>query len=134
MGWISNHIYGGDGTQTTHYSFIEWAKIGISSDEMMEYISYKTVLPPEKWKNFCKNIKKVLQKMPQSKFWNEYRAIEWQMLGALYLDNKTKLPKIIKKNAILATEYLMQDHASEFSNPSNRRRVLKKFIEKIKQQ
>lgn len=62
---------------------------------------------------------------------NEDSAIMWQMLLSLYLDNNIKPPKIILKNGVESTYYLMGNHASEFDNPRERIDVLKKFILKI---
>lgn len=131
MGWCGYCIYCGDGTQTCHYDFFEWAKL--DSDECEWLLTDKgTILSKDQWKLFRKNIDKVLKKMRKNKFWDEDMAIEWQMLLALYVDNKTKPPAKIKKMGIEATEYLMGEHASEFDKPSNRRRLLKRFIEKVK--
>jgi hypothetical protein len=133
MGWCGYCIYCGDGTQTCHYNFIKWARIHLKTDDLMECMDEGgTILPKDKWKLFCKNIKNVLCKMPKAKYFNEYTAIEWQMLLALYVDNKTKPPAKIRKMGIEATEYLMGEHSSEFDKPQNRRRVLRNFIKKAK--
>jgi hypothetical protein len=132
MGWGGYCIYCGDGTQSCHYSFVEWAKIGMDSNDVMDYMNQKTILPKNKWELFQKKINKVLKKMPKARFWDEYNAIEWQMLLALYIDNKTKPPAKIRKRGIEATEFLLGEHSSEFDKPQNRRRVLRNFIKKAK--
>ena len=132
MGWCGYCIYCGDETQTSHYSYVEWAKIGMDDNDLMGCMDQKTILPKNKWELFQKKIKKVLKKMPKVKFWDDDGAIEWQMLLALYVDNKTKPPAKIRKMGIEATEYLMGEHASEFNKPQNRRRVLRNFIKKAK--
>jgi hypothetical protein len=135
MGWCGYCIYCGDDTQSCHYSFLEWAKIKyIDNDDYYSILTSKgTFLPKEHWKLFQKNVSKVLKKMPKARFWDEYSAIEWQMLLALYVDNKTKPPAKIRKMGIEATEYLLGEHSSEFDKPQNRRRVLRNFIKKVKE-
>ena len=133
MGWFGYCIYCGDGTQTCHYSFLEWAKIKLDEDHKYDILTNKgTILSKDQWKLFQKNIDKVLKKMPKAKFWDENKAIEWQMLLALYVDHKTKPPAKIRKMGVEATEYLMGEHASEFYKPQNRRTVLINFIKKAK--
>lgn len=130
MGWFGHNIYDGDGTQTVHYNFLKWAKCG-TEDQISEWLEYnKTIIPAEKIAIFQKNIDKVLKKMPKVKYWNEYAAIEWQMLLALFVDNKIPVPKLILEKGIDATYYLMQDDADEFDEPGKRRRCLKAFIKK----
>ena len=135
MGWAGYGIYDGDGTQTCHYTFIKWSKCATESDVFdEEWLTYrKTKIPKNKIANFKRNIKNVVVKMPKiKKFWDEYKAIEWQMLLALLLDNEIKPPSIIKRNGILASEFLMGEHASEFDKPAIRRRVLRNFIKRAK--
>jgi hypothetical protein len=133
MGWFGYCIYCGDETQTCHYSFLEWAKIKLDEDCRYDILTNEgTILSKDQWKLFTKNINKVLNKMPKAHKWNDSRAIEWQMLLALYVDNKTKPPAKIRKMGIEATEFLLGEHSSEFSNPQNRRRVLRNFIQKAK--
>lgn len=131
MGWFSNGIYGGDETQTCHLNFIKWAKLGVHEDEYYEWMKInKTVIPKEYRKLFLKNIDLVLKKIKTPKYWTEISAIDWQMLLALFVDNDIKPPRVVYKNGIIGTVYLMEEHASEFDVPSQRRRVLKNFIKK----
>lgn len=138
MGWFGYNIYGGDGTQTCHYAFLKRAKIGKNDDERGELMSTgKTILNPEMQKLLRKNISLVLNKMPKvprSKFvmFDEDSAIEWQMLLALFVDNKMTPTKEIFINGINASEYLMEDHAKEFNSPYRRRKCLKRFMDKAK--
>jgi hypothetical protein len=133
MGWFSYHVYGGDDTQTQHYNFLKWAKCG-TEDEIMdnEWLGLRgTKIPKDRISIFEKNIDKVLKKMPKSKYWNDENAIEWQMLLSLFLDNKLKVPTIVKQKGIDATEYLCGKHAADFTNPKLRIRNLKRFIERV---
>lgn len=143
MGWFGYGIYDGDGTQTCHYDFFDWAKIRADikdghrrSDYFGEFLTTKgTILPKEDWDIFVKNINLVLKKMPKSNYKSQYidmecSAIEWQMLLSLFVDNKTKAPEIVYKNGIEATKFLMGEHASDFDKPSVRRKTLKNFIVK----
>lgn len=139
MGWSGFGIYDGDGTQTCVYSFMKWAGWK-DEDAIFDAMGYKkTKLTDEMKKCLTKNIKKVLVKMPKVTrkigrpyFKDEDDAIEWQMLLALFLDSKLKVPKVIKTNGVLATEYLMEEHASEFNEPNKRRARLRAFIKKAK--
>lgn len=138
MGWSGYGIYGGDDTQTFHYTILNWAGIKDEEievlgkdDETNPLLTIKgTKLPKEFITRLKKNIDKVLKKMSHKKFVDEDMAIEWQMLLALFLDNKMKVPHIIKKMGILGTEYLMGEHAADFDNPSLRRRNLRNFIKR----
>jgi hypothetical protein len=134
MGWYGYCIYCGDDTQTRHYDFFKWGKIA-SDYEITEndWLTNKgTIIPKIYIDKFIKNIPLILKKMPKVKFWNEDNAIEWQMLLALFIDNNIKPPKEILSNGITATEYLMEEHAADFNNPSLRRKHLKNFIKKAK--
>lgn len=134
MGWFGYDIYAGDDTQTCHYNFIKHAKIKVDIDEWLTLDG--TIIPEEYIPIFIKNQKLILNKIkkypaiPAYKY--EDTIIEWQMLLALYLDNYIKPPRIVMKNGINATKYLMLDHADEFTNPSRRKRYLKKFIKRAK--
>lgn len=133
MGWFGYDIYDGDETQTRHYNFLKWGKVSNNDEEIENWLTCDgTLIPKEKASILLKNINLVLKKMPKVKFWNEEKALEWQMLGALFLDNKIKIPTIIRKNTILATEYLIGEHAEDFLEEKTRRRYLRKFIRKIK--
>jgi len=136
MGWFGHSIYDGDMTQTCHIMFVK----NSGYKEKFEYeiadclLNCKTVLTEDMKDCLIKNVNKVLKKMPKFKskkyFIDEYDAIEWQMLLSLFLDNKLIPPEIIKINGILATEYLMNHHASEFNQPNLRRACLKRFLNK----
>lgn len=132
MGWTGHGNYDGDGTQTQHLTFLEWAKIPVEQDTMSDWMSRrKTKIPAIYLKIFKKNLPKVLVRMNSNKFWNEDKAIQWQMLACLLIDNNIKLPKIIAKNAALAIEYLLGEHSSEFDKPSQRRAALRRLLKKI---
>lgn len=132
MGWLGYSIYGGDDTQTQHLGFLRKAGLKLSDDEEMDLLGInKTKIPKELLGKFKKNIPLLIKKMPNAIHWNEDKALEWQMLAALLLDNKIPLPKKLKKKAIEATEYLMNDHADDFIEPVKRRQVLRKFLEKV---
>ena len=134
MGWCGYSIYSGDGTQTRHYDFLVWAKCA-TVDEIMDgdWLKYgKTVIPKDKQPIFIKNIDKVIKKMPKSKYWTEDTALEWQMLLALFLDNKLTVPKIILEKGVDATNYLMEDHCEDFDVPGLRRSALKRFLKRTK--
>ena len=145
MGWLGYTLYAGDSTQSCHSAFLEWAGIEIDydTDDGDEYYysiftSRGTFIPKDLIPIFVKNINKVLKKMPKIKmsrvknikYWDEYNALEWQMLLALFVDNKLKIPQIIYDNGIEATEFLMGEHASDFDKPWLRRAALKRFITK----
>lgn len=151
MGWTGYGLYEGDGTQTCHYSFMEWAgwkdedsvreAISIDDDKFFKIangeikrVIYKTKLTNDMKTVLTKNIDKVLKKMPKLTkfgFKNESNAIDWQMLLALFVDNKLLPPKSVIDNGILATEYLLGSHADLFDRPAKRRAVLRNFIKKI---
>lgn len=135
MGWFGYTIYSGDETQSCHLDFCKWAKLYKGDDyEWMELhlLNSKTKLDREEQSLFIKNINGVLKKMPKCKFWDEYNAIEWQMLLALFVDNDMTVPKVILEKGVLGTEFLMGEHASDFKEPSKRRQNLKNFIIRAK--
>ena len=139
MGWGGYGLYDGDGTQTRHYSFMEWAKIFTKKE--LDDIDFdclkfrKTSIPKEKRHLLIDNQALILKRMPKLTFlkpgaypqYGEDDAIDWQMLLALFVDNKIKAPKIIIDNGLAATEYLMEFHASEFDEPGKRRAALRRF-------
>lgn len=134
MGWFGYGKYDSDDTQTQHITFCEWAELPEEADEICDnwLKRNKTKIPQEYLILFKKNISKVLSKMNNNKFWDEDKAIEWQMLACLFLDNNIKIPKIIKDNGILATEFLLGEHSSDFGEPGRRRAALRRLLKQIK--
>jgi len=131
MGWWGHGIYDGDETQTLHFDFIKWAKIEKDYDVIESFLNKKTTLPKDKVHLLKKNSGLILKKMKKPKFWDEYSAIEWHMLLSLYLDNSVIPPKVVVKNGIEATEYLIDKESDYYDNPSARKRVLRNFIQKV---
>lgn len=137
MGWWGYGIYDGDETQSFHCELIERAKINTVVDSDMIYdgdwLKIKETIIPKKYKSqFIKSIDKIAKTLPNKKFWDESSALEWQMFGALLLDNKIRIKKEFKKKIVDATEFLMGDHADAFDEPSKRKKVLRDFLKKIK--
>jgi hypothetical protein len=133
MGWTGHGLYDGDNTQTQHITFCQWAKLPLSEAEISDFLQYrKTKIPIQFIPLFKKNLPLIIKKMNKNKFWDSEKALEWQMLMCLLLDNNMVLPPVIKKNGILATEYLMEQHAYYFNNPPNRRAALRRLLKKIK--
>lgn len=137
MGWLGYGIYDGDETQTQHIDFLKWAKV--TDDEVLvinEYFTLtRTVLPKAEQKTFLKNIDKVIKKMPKRVLtgnFNEDAALEWQMLAALFVDNRMPIPRIIKNIGLNACDYLLYEHSDDFREPSKRRAKIKAFITKLK--
>lgn len=132
MGWFGYGRYDGDDTQTQHYTFFEWAKMPASQDEISEWLGRtKTKIPLHLIPTFKKNFSRILGQMPKTKFWDEDKAIQWQMLMCLLLDNNIKLPNLVKKNGILATEYLLGSHCDDFREPSKRRATLRRLLKRV---
>lgn len=133
MGWYAYNLYGGDDTQTRHLDFIKWSGIKPKNgEEIFDWLlERKTKIPKEYIPTFIKGIPKILKRMSKSKFFNEDNSIEWQMLAALFIDNKLKIPTFIKNKAIDATNYLLEYECDDFDNPSKRRYYLKSFIKKL---
>jgi hypothetical protein len=140
MGWFGYGIYDGDETQTLHYLFMKWA--GWKDEDALKecLMKNKTKLTSEMKDILVKNIEKVLNKMPKfdektilidSEHKCEYKAKDWHMLLALYLDNKLDVPKVIWEKGILGATYLKKQ-AVEFDDPQKRRAVLNSFIRKSK--
>ena len=90
MGWYAYNLYGGDDTQTRHLDFIKWSGIKPKKgEEIFDWLlERKTRIPMEYISTFIKGIPKILKRMSKSKFFNEDNSIEWQMLAALFIDNK----------------------------------------------
>lgn len=138
MGWSGYGLYDGDGTQTCHYLFMEQAgwKDEDAVGDAMTYTRRggKTKLTNEMKEVLANNIDKVLKKMPKPTkfgFRKEHNAIEWQMLLALFVDNKILPPKSVIYNGILATEYLLGSHSDSFDEPYKRKAALRRFIKKV---
>ena len=134
MGWAGYGIYGGDDTQTRHIDFVKWAKIKMTEDEVWECMAANgTHLPDEALPLLTKNLDKILKKMPKlrnERFRDEDDALEWQMLLALFLDNRLNPPDKVYEMGVKATDYLMGQHADEFNEPSKRRKALRAFLKK----
>lgn len=143
MGWAGYGIYDGDGTMSCHYDFLNFAKVSSDDNEIGNWMSLKgTILPKEKIPILQKNINLVLKKMPKIKLskteenWNtkdspgESNALEWQMLLALFVDNKVVPPKEVYDTGVKATLYLMGEHSDDFNKPGLRRKTLKNFVKK----
>ena len=130
MGWFGYGIYDGDDTQTEHINFIRQAGIEKDEDTIFAMLkSRKTIIPKDKRHLLKTNLDKILKKMPK-KIRDEDDALMWQMLLALFLDNGVQPPNEVLIKGIEATGYLLGEHASDFNNPSARRRVLNNFIKK----
>lgn len=132
MGWFGYGLYDGDDTQTRHIDFIKWAIPTLSDDDVFEYLEGKrTIIPKNLLPSFKKGIPSILKKMKTPKYWDEYAAIDWQMLLSLFVDNNLKVPRIILINGMLASDYLLGEHAEDFNNPSMRKKCIKYFMNKV---
>ena len=140
MGYFGHGLYDGDDTQTRHYDFIKWTKIEDYKDQCFdeEWLGNKTTIPKEKHKQFCANLNLILKEMPKKQispknntYTNKSIALEWIMLAKLFMDNKLKVPRIVIENSKTGAEVLMGEDASDFCNPSLRRRHLRKFIDNL---
>jgi hypothetical protein len=131
MGWTSFGIYGGDNTQSQHYEFIKNACIFKDDDQIFDcFKQNRTVVPRDKRHLLIVNYNKIVKKI-KSNIKDEYDALSWQMLAALFLDNQVRLPVSLKKKAIEATNYLIENSCDEFISPSRRRENLRKFLRKV---
>jgi len=135
MGWFGHGLYDGDDTQTQHIDFIKWAGVSKDDEEISKWLGIKkTKIPADRLRLLMTNATHILNHMPKVKpSWNEDNAIQWQMLLALYEDNDLIPPlSIIYVLGIKATKYLMEDHADDFDHPSQRRALLRNFIDRVK--
>ena len=132
MGWFGHGIYDGDDTQTRHFDFIKWAKIEKDREILFDWVGRrKTKIPKDKVHLLSENYELILKKMGKvSKYWDEFDAIEWQMLLALFIDNNVKAPEIIYEKGISATEYLIEKCSDDYNSPSQRRAALRNFIKR----
>jgi len=131
MGWFGYGIYDGDETQSCHYDYIRWAKVESKEEKIDKWLTLSgTILPEDKRHLLVTNSNLILKKLKKPKFWDEYSAVEWQMLLALFVDNNLAAPDSIYDFGVEATEYLMEQHAEEFDSPKKRRNELKKFLAK----
>lgn len=139
MGWFGHGLYDGDGTQTSHYDFIKTAIPSLTNDEIADFLLFrKTKIPNKLLSAFKKGTPAILKKMESVKifgnkdsFDNEYNAIEWQMLLALFVDNNLKVPHKILVNGMIGSYYLLGEHSADFTSPSKRRTVIKRFMKKV---
>lgn len=149
MGWSGSGIYDGDETQTQHILFMEW--LGFKQDKLEDILGVnKTKLTEQMIVKLVKHHKKIAKKMqkihPKFKFRTEDDAFTWQMLLALFIDNKlfsytgpdnnpfTLFSLDVFENGITATEYLKEQFADDYDNPSERKRKLNAFIRKANNQ
>lgn len=140
MGWSGYGIYDGDDTQSLHYDWL--IKIGVcyNLDNAIDsgIVGFTTKIPKNKTRLLSKNWRKIassLSKKIETGRWDKHghdedRALQWQMLLALFNDNNLKAPKTVFKMGIEGTKFLMGNHSSEFDNPSARRAALKRFMKK----
>lgn len=137
MGWSGHGLYAGDGTQSCHCDFLQWMRVTVGEDnydEVFEWMASgrKTRVPKDRRPLLRKNYKLALKKMPKLKWGNdEDIALEWQMLLSLFIDNEVKPPKVIKDQGVMATKWLMGEHASDFNNPGARRKSLRAFLARV---
>lgn len=136
MGWFGYGIYDGDGTQTCHLDYLKWAKVEKDYEVIQDNYfkvtpkSCKTILPEDKKVILKKNYKNIIKHLKVPKVWDQYSAIDWQMLLALFVDNKIKAPKIIYDLGIKASNYLIDYDSEDFNEPFLRRKALRNFIKK----
>lgn len=132
MGWFGYGIYDGDGTQTSHYTFIKKARIEKNDDVINDWLgTHKTKIPKDAIRLLKVAANKLHKSVNKYKYLNEDRAIESQMLAALFLDNGV-YHKEIYDSGVKASIYLLGDHSDDFDNPSRRRKALNAFINKLK--
>lgn len=133
MGWFGYGLYDGDETQTLHIDFIKTAIPSLSKDyEIFEFLKVrKTLIPRDLILEFKKGIPSILKKIKNPKKWNDDIAIQWQMLLSLCVDNDLIVPHDILVYGVLASYYLLRDHAEDFNEPHKRRATLKRFIKKV---
>jgi hypothetical protein len=134
MGWFGYGLYDGDDTQTCHIGFIKTAIPSLSEDDIFEFLkSRRTLIPDSLVLRFRKGIPFILKKIkaPNLARWNEDKAIDWQMLLALFVDNDIQVPHKVLVYGMLACHYLMGDHAADFNEPSRRRAALRRFMKKV---
>ena len=143
MGWSGHGLYDGDGTQTCHYDFINWAT-NIRHDIIWDWMGRKTIIPERYRRDFIRGIPRIFVKM-RAPFsgkrvgkssrrqlkWNEDLAIEWQMLLALLVDNNLKVPHDVLVYGMLACDYLLGEHSADFDEPTKRRAVIRRFMKKV---
>lgn len=136
MGWSGYGLYDGDETQSCHINFIKWAIPSLNEEDIFDCFigTRKTKLPKILTLSFKKGIVNILKKIrtPKNHFkWDEENAIEWQMLLSLFVDNNLKVPHIVLVNGMLASNYLLGEHASEFDEPTKRKATIKRFMKKV---
>lgn len=134
MGWCGYSLYSGDGTQTSHYDFIKTAIPSLTDDDIGDFLlQSKTKIPQKLLPAFRKGIPAILKKIdsPKKIFWDEDKAIEWQMLLSLFVDNNLKVPHKVLVNGMIGSFYLLGEHSADFTFPSRRRAVIRKFMKKV---
>jgi len=135
MGWFGYSLYDGDDTQSLHIDFIKWAIPQVSEDTIFGWLHYrKTKIPAGYFLQFRKGVPNLLKKIkaPKNKLnWNEDKAIEWQMLLALFVDNNLIVPHKVLVYGMLACYYLLGEHSADFREPSKRRAVIRRFMKKV---
>jgi hypothetical protein len=135
MGWFGYGLYDGDGTQTCHINYINWALPDqeFSEDQIFDFLNTRKTKIPEKYRSaFRKGIPNLLKrvKLPK-KDWDEDSAIEWQMLLSLFVDSNFSPPKKVIVYGLLASHYLLGEHCDSFDQPGRRRAAIKRFIKKV---
>lgn len=140
MGWFAYNIYGGDETQSRHLDFLVWGKVIKKSEEydvMNDYLlSTKTHIPEDKKFILKRNLSKIIKHLPKKFPSAGYSdsgdsAIEWQMLGALLVDNKIKPTKKIYKMVSEANHILKGKHAEDFNEPYRRKQAIRSFQKRL---
>jgi hypothetical protein len=140
MGWMGYGLYDGDDTLSCQTEAIDIAIGGKNPTYLLENgkkTDCYSFLPKMKLDSSIreiidKNYPLIKNKLNLSNHdLNESRAIAWQMLADLYMNQGMDMPPELIEKALEATEYLKKEHAEDFDNPSARKKVLNNFIKKI---
>lgn len=134
MGWFGYGLYNGDETQTCHLKFLCKAIPSLSEDEAFDCMKLnKTLIPKNLLSDFKKGIPLIFKgiKTPNLMRWDEYDAIEWQMLLSLFIDNDIAVPHKVLVYGLLACHYLLGEHSSDFNEPNKRRAAIRRFMKKV---
>lgn len=122
MGYFGHGIYDNDYALDSVYELRKTAKLEDVDSSRMS-------MSAEDIQKFEASLSKVMKKLPKT-LTDEVDAIDWQIFGCFFSENKRPIPKDIKEKVLAYNEVLMIA-AADFEQPIKRLKHLLKFRDNI---
>lgn len=122
MGYFGLGIYDNDYALDAVYDLRKTAKLE-------DVDATKMSMSAEDIQKFESSLSKVMKKLPK-RLADEVDAIDWQVFGCFFTENKRPIPKDIKEKVLACNEILILA-AADFHEPLKRLKHLLKFRDNI---